>query len=426
MKPAQNQLRPPDGHHEPMVSAGPEGSGLVTVACYTFPHYHRSTLNDRLFAQRWTEYEIMRGGRPWFPGHHQPRTPLLGELDEADPATWRVYGPLARGSGIDQMIFDWYWYDGGPVLHEALEHGFLPTQAETGLGFAVMWTNHPWFGWFPTFGTAPSSHDQASFGTGGLGSRDVLSPGPETPEEIWRGLSYIAARYFHLPGYWHIDGEPVLVIWDMLNLVTALGETGAENLLSELRSFVRRLGHPGIHIHTPIYKVEQFSVALRFSGLGISSYGMYNAVYWAASERSDEEELIDYGMAAADVVTNVWPRLEGAADIPFWPSISPGWDSSPRSLEPRRGMTPRRSTWPAAPIVVDETPAAFGALARAGLQYAGRVGSGSRVMTIGCWNEWTEGHYLLPDTRLGYGMTRALGQAVAASRQTPSSERSRK
>jgi len=30
------------------------------------------------------------------------------------------------------------------------------------------------------------------------------------------------------------------------------------------------------------------------------------------------------------------------------------------------------------------------------------------VMVIGCWNEWTEGHYLLPDTKHGYGMLRAL------------------
>jgi Glycosyltransferase WbsX len=36
----------------------------------------------------------------------------------------------------------------------------------------------------------------------------------------------------------------------------------------------------------------------------------------------------------------------------------------------------------------------------------------SPVLTIGYWNEWTEGHYLLPDTRHGYGMLRALERAL--------------
>src|SRR5688500_13550238 len=83
---------------DPALVRRPEG--LVT-ACYTFPHYHRSTLNDRLFGKGWTEYVLMRGSRPWFPGHHQPRTPLLGELDEVDPATWVTYVDLAVASGID-------------------------------------------------------------------------------------------------------------------------------------------------------------------------------------------------------------------------------------------------------------------------------------------------------------------------------------
>jgi len=30
-----------------------------------------------------------------------------------------------KQSGIDVLIWDWYWYDGKPCLHEALENGFL-------------------------------------------------------------------------------------------------------------------------------------------------------------------------------------------------------------------------------------------------------------------------------------------------------------
>jgi hypothetical protein len=35
-----------------------------------------------------------------------------------------------------------------------------------------------------------------------------------------------------------------------------------------------------------------------------------------------------------------------------------------------------------------------------------------RILTVACFNEWSEGHYLLPDNRFGYGMLDALAEAV--------------
>jgi hypothetical protein len=78
------------------------------VGCYVFPHYHPNPYNDRRFAPGWTEYELVKAARPWFPGHFQPRRPVLGELDERLPGTWEVYNRLAAANGIDAWIFDWY------------------------------------------------------------------------------------------------------------------------------------------------------------------------------------------------------------------------------------------------------------------------------------------------------------------------------
>jgi hypothetical protein len=82
-----------------------------------------------------------------------------------------------------------------------------------------------------------------------------------------------------------------------------------------------------------------------------------------------------------------------------------------------RDETHSRKHWPGMSIVVDENPAAFEALARAALAYLNQRPEIPPIITIGCWNEWTEGHYLLPDTRLGYGMARALGRAILNSSQ---------
>ena len=114
------------------------------VAAYTCPLWHPSAHFAEGFGAGWSEYTVMRGARPWFGGHHQPRTPLLGERDESAAGTWELYNQLAAGHGVGVLIWDTYWYEGRPALHEALDDGFLQASNRGLLDFAVMWTNHPW------------------------------------------------------------------------------------------------------------------------------------------------------------------------------------------------------------------------------------------------------------------------------------------
>jgi hypothetical protein len=409
-----DQIRLPDDFDrlvDPALARRPEN---LAVACYTFPHYHRSALNDRILARGWTEYELMRGCRPWFPGHHQPRTPLLGELDEADPATWVTYVDLAVASGIDVFIFDWYWYNHEPALHEALEQGFLRAPGRERMRFAVMWTNHPWMIWFPTTGVEPWPQWPEVRDPSGLGAYEPVDPGPQSLEDAWRGLAYIVARYFHDPGYWRVEERPVLVVWDAALLVRSFGLSATRGLFDELRAFARKLSHPGIHIHASQGGWPQGD---DMAAAGVDSYGLYNSIVAAAGRRPDEEQLLDYGVVAADVVSRLWPEGDARSVLPYFPCISPGWDDTPRHRPVMRDETHSRKHWPGMSIVVDENPAAFEALARAALAYLNQRPEIPPIITIGCWNEWTEGHYLLPDTRLGYGMARALGRAILNSSQ---------
>lgn len=375
----------------------------LVVACYTFPHYHRSALNDRLYGEGWTEYVLMRGARPWFPGHDQPRTPLLGELDERQPSTWERYIDLATGAGIHVFIFDWYWYAGMPALHEALEEGFLGARNRGRMQFAVMWVNHSWAYWFPTVGTEPRDE----WGVGW----EPLYDAPESAEEVWRSLTYIIARYFHL-NYWKIAGKPVLPIWDASRLIRAFGMEGTRNLLDELRAFAQRLGHEGIHFHAVCHEGGMQEAKHHLAEIGVDSYGLYNTIAEASGWRPREEEILDCRVLAADVVTKVWPTLDNLQPLPCFPTISPGCDGSPRFAMPERPAQPDRHKWPGTVIAINDHPHVFEALARAALGYLNARPNLPPVLLIGSWNEWTEGHYLLPDTRYGFGMLRALARAL--------------
>ena len=372
----------------------PEG---LEVAAYVFPNYHASALHNKLYSPGWTEYNLIRSARPWFEGHQQPRTPLLGELDESLPSTWEVYNKLCKNSGIDVLIWDWYWYDGKPCLHEALEEGFLEAKNTNDVKFACMWTNHPWYILYPTKPTDGSNAYPPSFDAPDF-----------SYEEAFRSLSYIVTRYFNQPNYWKIDGKPVICIWDARRLEQKLGLEGVQKLFTELRGLAVKLGHAGIHFHITGFTSGHNKEA------GYDTSGSYNPLDWIAGRyQSKEIELPDYGVAAADVAFKVWDEGYETHQVPYVPAVGAGWDSTPRYIAPaNRPATPDRTKWPGCTIFVNESPAAFKAFVQASFAYLNRHPDVPRFVTIACFNEWSEGHYLLPDNRFGYGMLNALGEAV--------------
>ena len=244
--------------------------------------------------------------------------------------------------GVDAFIWDWYWYDGAPALHEALEQGFLLSQNRNEVKFAVMWTNHPWYILFPTVNT----QDRAAY-----------PPSFDSPDmnvaEAWRSLSYIVSRYFHYPNYWRINGKPVLCIWDPGRMVNRLGLKESKQLIEELRTFAAKLGHPGIHVHASGY------YSPHCKELGFDTFGSYNPLdHVARTHQPPTVEFPDFGVAAADVATKQWPFHAKDATIPYLPGLGVGWDSTPRFAMPSapRPAKPNRDVWPRCAILAQRKP----------------------------------------------------------------------
>jgi len=370
----------------------------LTVACYVWPSYHGSAIYDRLCAPGWTEYELMRACRPWFAGHEQPRSPILGELDERRPQTWELYNRLAKGHGIDAWIFDWYWFNGEPSLHEALEEGFLQSTNRETMKFAVMWTSHGFPLWYPTRKTDGAIH------------RRFCYPAPgENLEQTYRSLYYAAARYFHLPNYWRIDGKPVLVLYGAWSLL-GLGKTpaGAREILDRVRDAAKTMGHPEIHVHV---SAPPYLNAAELEAMGVDSYAHYNPIGDVVAKRPPEETFTDYGDLTAEIVQKYWPQWDAMSPLPQWAAVGVGFDNAPRHIMPvPYKRTPENVD--GAMIVLNDTPAKFKAFVQAALAYLNERPNIPPVLTIGTWNEWTEGHYLLPDARHGFGMLEALAEAL--------------
>ena len=110
----------------PTAVRAQDAAARPQVAAYYFPNYHPGDArNAKVFGPAWSEWDLVKAARPRFPGHHEPNVPAWGYEDEADPAVMARKIDAAADHGVDAFVFDWYYYDDGAFLDDALEKGYL-------------------------------------------------------------------------------------------------------------------------------------------------------------------------------------------------------------------------------------------------------------------------------------------------------------
>jgi hypothetical protein len=82
-----------------------------------------------------------------------------------------------------------------------------------------------------------------------------------------------------------------------------------------------------------------------------------------------------------------------------------GWDSSPRADQEARFAN---HGYPFMGILSDNTPANFKEALIRVREYLDQHPGAQNIFNINCWNEWTEGSYLEPDTINGMAYLEAI------------------
>lgn len=372
-----------------------EGSKIamksLKTLVYYFPNYHADPRNEAVHGKGWTEWELMKHATPRFPGHDQPKVPLWGYEDEADPAVMSRKIDAAASHGVDAFVFDWYWYE-GPFLQRALDEGFLGC-GNAKLQFALMWANHDWDNFHPATRTRPYPVDfywTTTFDTVGF---------------VW---DYLIERYFTRPGYLKVDGKPYFSIYGTNRFIIRMG--GVERCaraVALLQEKARQAGLPGIHLNGMWWDnmdSDPASICPQsdwVNKIGFDSYSSYNIpLYTFPPElfpRADYDQSYEIYYAMRERAIKHLPG-------PYFPVITMGWDSSPRTVQ---SEVYERQGYPYYSIM-EPTPEKFGAKVAEALALLAKRPENERLLFINAWNEWTEGSYLEPDTKHGYGFLEAL------------------
>lgn len=356
----------------------------ITVASYYFPNYHPD--DPRNVAEKgegWSEWALVQAARPRFPGHHQPNIPLWGYEDESDPAVMAKKIDAAANHGIGAFIFDWYYYDDGPFLDACLDHGYLAAPNHDRVKFALMWANHDWFDIMPCKRDSP---------------RKLLYPGKVTPETFTRLGKHVIKDYFLQPSYWRIDGKPYFSFYDLSSLMDDFGSLEATRAaLDEFRATAVRAGLPGLHLNAVVWGQailpgEKTAIDPKslVAALGFDSVTSY---VWVHHVQLPEQQT-DY-VRVRDQYFDYWDRAEKMFGVPYYPNVSMGWDPSPRCYQED---TFGNFGYPFTNTISGNTPERFREALEMAKQKLLGLPDGPRILNINCWNEWTEGSYLEPDT----------------------------
>ncbi len=352
------------------------------VAAYVWPAYHPEP--------RWAELGIFGDGKgEWqnlyesakrTPDDCQGVKPLWGYESEADPVVVARKIDAATAAGVNVFIYDWYWYGGRPFLEDALDKGFLGAKNCERMKFYIMYANH-------------SVNRLWDNKVGRKSKNEVVWPA-KISDADWRTIvARWIGQYFRRPNYYRIKGCPVLMIYSGEAFVEWDGEAVAKDRIAYLRQETRKAGFPDVHLQLRLSRTVD---------LGADSMTLYN---WRDMTRKRVDSPIEPELTYREWGEMALKAMDDAKAIAaekktvFFPNVTCGWDTNARYPKNERR-----------PIVHGPNPRDFGEFASRMKAWAdANVPKGMpKLITVNAWNEWTEGAYLEPDDRFGYGYLNAL------------------
>jgi hypothetical protein len=365
----------------------------ITVAAYYFPNYHVDKRNSAYHGKGWTEWELVKEAKSRFPNHNQPDVPAWGYTDEANPEAMAQKIAAAADNSVDVFIFDWYMYEDGSFLGKALDEGFLKAKNTNRLKFGLMWANHDWFDIHPYKKGTPQK---------------LLYPGKVSPERYDEICDILVKNYFTKSNYWKIDGKAYFSIYDINNFIQNFGSLEAtKNAMERLNEKAIAAGLKGVHWNLvswekailPSEKEPQDNSVIA-PKLGFNSITSYVWIHHVVLP----DTITDYNYVR-DKYFEYWNDAKRKFKVPYYPNVTMGWDPTPRC---DLSSEWDNSGYPFMNIIGNNTPVNFKTALQMTKDKLLSDPNGPRIVNINCWNEWTEGSYLEPDTVNGMKYIEAI------------------
>ena len=367
-------------------------AGSYDVVGIIWPAYHPEPRWKELgiFPHGSGEWQNVYEAAPKFDGHDQPKVPLWGYENEADPIVVARKIDAALAAGINVFMYDWYWYQNRPFLEGALNDGFLKAPNNERMKFFLMWANH----------------DVSNLWDNKIGVQNkhnvIRMRASVALDEFKNALVPRWIEYFKKPNYYKVDGKPVLAIYLFnRNFMPGVGgEANAKDAIKYLEDQCKKAGFKGVFLMATQSRWNKMQNPKEF---GIDALFNYN---WSEIVRTSDGDM-DYSDFHKKYAQK-YDETSKNFGVPYYPNATVGWDDNPRYPAGDRQ-----------PCVTGRSPEKF----EAALRFAkSRVDSqdlagAPKMIFINAWNEWTEDGCLEPDTKFGYGFLNAVARVFGGCGQ---------
>jgi hypothetical protein len=354
-----------------LVTVIPEGEHRILPVCFYLPQFHSIPENDRWWGTGFTEWTMVRRGRPLFEGHAQPfqPSPATAWYNLLDREVRARQGALARSHGIYAFCYYHYWFRGKRLLEGPLER--MLEDGEPALPFMLCWANEPWTRRWD-----------------GL-ENDVLQAQEYGDEADWREHFQTLLRFFRDPRYVRVDGAPVLLIY----------RTGHIPVLPPMveiwRSLAREAGFSGLHLVGVLGSFED-NQAVPPEADAVCEF----LPNWP--RRLGLNGCVLQGVRVASAERAWTLSLEGPRLHPVqYRGAFASWDNTPRCGSGGLAFLPL-------------APARFRTLLGEQMhRILADPKQPAPFLFINAWNEWGEGCALEPDVARGTAYLEAVREALA-------------
>jgi len=305
----------------------------------------------------WREGTAYAGWDYIYP-YRDKRKPYLGWYDEgnSEETDWEIKWQVEHGITFEQHC----WYRPNNAVNHPIKDGVLDQGIIKGL-FNARYSNMAKF-------TIMCTNEGAC----------------ETNPTDWRDniIPYWIEYFFKDPRYFKIDGKPLVSIYSLSNWQRMFGSTEeCRQAISALRDACKQAGFPGVIVLME-HRGADRNVLQTMKAIGVDYCYAYT---WGTPDVNAQRNAnIGQRDAATAVGFNMLPSISMGWDREAWGVADGGWAAVPdyQSL----AQWTKDSFMPSLP----------------------QDSLGRRVVMLANWNEFGEGHFLMPSTLAGFGYLDAL------------------
>ena len=354
------------------------------IIAINLPQFHPFKENDEWWGKGFTEWTNVTKAEPRFPGHYQPHLPSdTGFYDLRLPEARQMQADMAKEAGIYGFCYYHYWFNGKRLMNRPIDE--ILKSGEPDFPFMLCWANENW----------------ARNWDGGF--KDVLIEQKYSKEDDIDHMRWLCKNVFSDKRYITVYNKPVFMIYKP-SLFPNIKQTlrlWRDIAKQEFSLDLYIVGVEHSHKQGETYESLGFDASMDFQPVSINDYE--NTFYCILNRivckilgffHVKFPILFSYKNYVKYKLSEKEPKYK------MYPSVSPGWDNSPRR------------TSQCFVCFINSTPQLFKYWLSQTIDKFKSFSKDENFVFINAWNEWAEGNHLEPDRKWGNSYLKAIKDVI--------------